>query len=257
MKGHLVSESLSAYLDGEAGAAEARRVSAHLAACAACRGRLEATRRVTAGLRQLAAVAPPPALAAQVRRRLAAGSARGAGSTAPAGGPAGLAARWRSWWLWWSDLPPLPAAFTRPLGVGLAMLVALLLVEHGSGPGAGGMRSRWPDLLGGAGPRAAAGSRPGAAPEFLVSAAFGDAPVGLPQTTSQVAGRVFVLSDGVWVQRGLDASDARGPRARVRARSPEGQALLAKLSDLDVLLADGSPVVLRYQLETLELSNGS
>ncbi len=41
------------------------------------------------------------------------------------------------------------------------------------------------------------------------------------------------------------------------ARSPAGRALLAKFSDLGVLLADGSKVVLRDNRETLELWNGS
>lgn len=83
------------------------------------------------------------------------------------------------------------------------------------------------------------------------------APLFLPQTTSQVAGREFVWTElgtgDVWVQRGLEGEV---PEARVSAQSPQGRELLAKYSDLGLLLADGSRVVLRYGLETVELSKG-
>jgi Putative zinc-finger len=252
MNGHLQSELLSAFVDGETDAAETQSIRSHVATCDACRGRLLATRRVSAALRQVGPVAPPPALAAQLRNRLAdssRASGRGGwnGVAPPRGTPGSgeigaLLDRLRGWWPRWWDLPPLRASFSRPLGIALAVLMAALVVEHHPGPaGRGGAAAGWMRQ-----------------PEFLVSADFGEAPTVLPQTTSQVAGREFVLtSNGVWVQRGLDASDAREPQARVRVRSPEGRALLAKLGDLEVLLADGSPVVLRYQLETLELSNGS
>lgn len=259
MKGHIPSEWLSAYLDGETAPAEAREVAAHLDGCADCRGRLEATRRLVGGLRLLApAVAPPPEVAARLRARIAAtpGRAGDAGDIGGAGeGRGGLPAfpDWRrglrglrslrslAAWLWWRDLPPLRSSFSAPLGVGLALLVTVLLVENGSG---GGLTALYPGM-------------PHARPEFLVSAGFGDAPPVWPQTTSQVAGRVFVLSDDVWVQRGLDAGDASQPRSLVPAHSPAGRALLAKFSDLGVLLADGSRVVMRDNRETLELWNGS
>jgi hypothetical protein len=262
MKGHIPSEWLSAYLDGETAPAEARELAAHLDGCADCRGRLEATRRLVGGLRLLApAVAPPPEIAARLRARIAA-TPGGAGEAGYAGDVGDIGeqqrgagrgsaeqrvARWlrslRSLaaWLWWRDLPPLRSSFSAPLGVGLALLVTVLLVENGSG---GGLTALYPGM-------------PHARPEFLVSAGFGDASPVWPQTTSQVAGRVFVLSDDVWVQRGLDAGVASQPRALVPAHSPAGRALLAKFSDLGVLLADGSRVVMRDNRETLELWNGS
>jgi hypothetical protein len=263
MSRHISSESLSAYLDGETGPAETQTVVSHLAACVPCRARLESARRLVGGLRRLApVVAPPPELAAQIHRRLTAGDA----AAEPGGGRGGFPVPWRrrrtpGWaqtlrtlsslrsWIWWRDLPPLRGSFSRPLGVGMALLVAVLLVEHGSGSG---LASLYPTA-----PRYASSPTARAEPEFLVSEGFGEAPAVLPQTTSEVAGRVFVLSDDVWVQRGLDASDARRPQARVPARSPAGRALLAKFSDLEMLLADGSRVVLRYKLETLELWDGS
>jgi anti-sigma factor RsiW len=264
MSRHISSEGLSAYLDGETAPAETQTVESHLAACEPCRVRLESARRLVGGLRRLApAEAPPPELAARIRRQIAAAASAAAdgrdrfpaplrGLRAPGWAQTLRALRTlrtlrtlRSW-IWWRDLPPLRSSFSTPLGVGMALLVAALLVEHGSGSG---LTSLYPAVP----PSPTARAEP----EFLVSAAFGEAPAVLPQTTSQVAGRVFVLSDDVWVQRGLDASDARRPQARVPAGSPAGRALLAKYSDLGMLLADGSRVVLRYKLETLEIWNGS
>jgi len=245
MSGHISLESLSAYLDGETAPSETRRLEAHLAACAPCSSRLEATRRVVGGLRFLRPAPPPPDLPARLEDRIAAERA-GAGDRR--GGLDRLSSlrslRSVRSWLWWQGLPPLHGSWSaaRPLvTAGLALLVAMLLLQNGeSGVGLG---SPVPKL-------------PHAGPEFLVSEAFGEAPQVLPQTTSEVAGRVFVWSDDVWVQRGVDAGPAGQPRA-VAARSPAGRAMLAKLSDLDVLLADGSRVVLRYNTETVELWNGS
>ncbi|HXO27785.1 MAG TPA: zf-HC2 domain-containing protein [Thermoanaerobaculia bacterium] len=242
MSGHISLESLSAYLDGETAPSETRRLEAHLAACAPCSSRLEATRRVVGELRFLRPAPPPPDLPARLEGRIAA-------ERADAGDQRGGLDRLRPLrfvrsWLWWQGLPPLHGSWStaRPLvTAGLALLVAMLLLQNGeSGVGLG---SPAPKL-------------PHAGPEFLVSEAFGDAPSVLPQTTSEVAGRVFVWSDDVWVQRGVDAGPAGQPRA-VAARSPAGRAMLAKLSDLGVLLADGSRVVLRYNTETVELWNGS
>jgi anti-sigma factor RsiW len=248
MSGHISLESLSAYLDGETGPSETRRLEAHLAGCAPCSSRLEATRRLVGGLRVLRPTPPPPDLPARLQGRIAA--ERAGADDRPGGLDRPVSRLWlrsvrsvRSW-LWWQGLPPLYGSWSaaRPLvTAGLGLLVAVLLLQNGeSGVGLG---SPAPKL-------------PHAGPEFLVSEAFGDAPPVLPQTTSEVAGRVFVWSDDVWVQRGVDPSPAGQPRA-VPARSPAGRALLAKLSDLDVLLADGSRVVLRYNTETVELWNGS
>jgi anti-sigma factor RsiW len=257
MSGHISLESLSAYLDGETGPSETLRLEAHLGACGPCSSRLEAARRLVGGLRVLRPTLPPPDLAARVHGRIAAATDgmgdRPAGLDRPEASRQPWSSRSRRWlrslrslrsWLWWQGLPPLHGSFSpaRPLvTAGVALLVAVLLLQNGeSGPGLGFPAPRLPH----------------AGPEFLVSAAFGEAPPVLPQTTSEVAGRVFVWSDDVWVQRGVDAGPAGQPRA-VPARSPAGRALLAKLSDLGVLLADGSRVVLRYNTETVELWNGS
>ena len=69
-------------------------------------------------------------------------------------------------------------------------------------------------------------------------------------TTSEVAGREFI-----WTEAAGSSGGWRGktPEARVDAGSPQGRALLTRYSDLEFLLADGSPVVLRYNLETVEI----
>jgi Putative zinc-finger len=257
MSRHISSASLSAYLDGEIGPSEEQRLAAHLAACAPCRSRLEATRRLVAGLQRTPPAPPPASLAVQIRERAAAearartpGTARWSRQQPPA--------PWLRRWLrsvrssleyllqpasWWHGLPPLRSSFGAPLSAGLALLVAVLLLQNGESGLMPGLASPYPPM-------------PRARPAFLVSEAFGDAPAVLPQTTSEVAGRVFVWSGDLWVQQGIDPGNAGQPRA-VLARSPAGRALLAKFADLGVLLADGSRVVLRDNFETLELWNGS
>jgi anti-sigma factor RsiW len=246
MSGHISSEALSAYVDGEAGPAEERRLAAHLAACVHCRSRLAATRQLVGGLRYLAPVAPPPELATLIHSRVAAEAAGRAGNAGGTGGPRAWLRLLKTAAWGWQGLPPLRGSLNpaRPLvTVGLALLVAVLLLQNGE---SGGLLPVTPLV-----PRLPRGQ-----PEFLVSEAFGEVPAVLPQTTSEVAGRVFVWSGDVWVQRGVDASPAGQARA-VPARSAAGRVLLAKHSDLGMLLADGSRVVLRYNAETLELWDGS
>jgi hypothetical protein len=198
-----------------------------------------------AGTARTAGIADTAGIASTARNAGIAGAAALAG----AAGIAGAAAQrqWRRWWPRWQgsgELPPRRAAFSTPLAAGLVLLVTLLAAEHGTAPGLGALDPALPHTV-------------RLDPQFKVSELLGEAPVVLPQTTSEVAGRVFVYSDDVWVQRGLDASDVREPRARVPAGSPQGRALLARYGDLAVLIADGSRVVLRDRLGTLELWNGS
>jgi anti-sigma factor RsiW len=230
MSGHLRVEVISAYVDDELSPRRRTVVDGHLENCSSCRERLAGMRSAVGGVRRLEKVAPPPAIAFRVRQEIARRDAR----------PAGFFARLRSS----LSLTTNPALST-PLGMALALLLSVLVFEG---------RGSW------FGPRSLAtdtflnieranGVRP--APEFHVEAAFGD-PLVLPETTSEVAGRVFVLTDNGWVQQGVDG---RAPEARVRLDSAQGRRLLAQLTDLNVLLADGSRVVLLYQLRTLELSS--
>lgn len=69
-------------------------------------------------------------------------------------------------------------------------------------------------------------------------------------TTSEVAGREFVWTEAGWVQRGLEGTV---PAAHVDADSPRGKELLKRYSDLKLLLVEGSPVVLTYGLQTVEI----
>lgn len=69
-------------------------------------------------------------------------------------------------------------------------------------------------------------------------------------TTSEVAGRKFVWTEAGWVQRGLEGEV---PAAHVDANSPRGKELLKRYAGLRLLLVDGSPVVLTYGLQTVEI----
>jgi hypothetical protein len=117
--------------------------------------------------------------------------------------------------------------------MGLALVVGLFAVSHVPG------RDALPD------------PEPGPGQEVVTVNA--GAPLAMLLTTSEVAGREFVWTETSWVQRGLEGET---PVARVDSRSPRGRELLTKYSDLEFLLADGSPVVLRYNLETVEIRNG-
>jgi hypothetical protein len=217
---HLTTEQLSSYLDGEVGSSHAERIEEHLDACPACRVQLESMERLVAGLRRVEPPSLPPVLAAEVRRRIAA---------APES--QGLPSRLH---LLLSDLALRPA-FRTSAAMGLAILFSVFLLSHGLERGR----------------RTAAVLDEPATVVTTVQTYFGQPPLYLPPTTSEVAGREFIWFDGRWIQRGLEGKQ---PEAHVAAESPEGRAMLSKYSDLGFLLADGTPVVLRYRLATVELS---
>jgi hypothetical protein len=120
---------------------------------------------------------------------------------------------------------PVRPALHTAAAMGLALVVGLFTVSH-QGPSA--MAASRPD-------HEDVTVKPGA--EFV-------------PTTSEVAGRTFTWTDNGWIQKGLEGQT---PVARVDAGSPQGRALLTKLSGLQLLLADGTPVVVRYNLETVEI----
>jgi len=68
----LNSELLSAYLDAELGLAETERIESHCLECAACRSCLNALKRISREVGSLGSGAPPAALRAQIRSRVAA-----------------------------------------------------------------------------------------------------------------------------------------------------------------------------------------
>lgn len=225
---HLSSEQLSAYLDGEAAFHESREIEGHLASCADCRDRFDAMQRTVSGVWRLERVAPPPGLSTRVRAEVAA-----VRRPEPAFG--------RSLVSYIFGLPNRPALRTAA-AVALPLVLSLFLLTNGMEHKAG----LEPNLM----------PRPNLV-EIVTVEPVADLPLVLPQTTSQVAGREFVWREvgggDVWVQKGLEGEI---PAARLSAQSPQGRELLAQYSDLGLLLADGSRVVLRYRLETVELSQG-
>lgn len=224
---HLTSEQLSAYLDGEATFTESRQIEGHLAACAACRGRFESMQRTVSGLWRLERAAPPPGLSTRVRAEVAA-----------ARRPERTYARGVVSYLF--GLPNRPVLRTAA-AMALPLVLSFFLFTNGMERNAIEVRVE-----------------PLPAPVEVVTVVPGaDMPPVVPLTTSKVAGREFIwreLGDGkVWVQRGLEGEI---PAARVSAQSPQGRQLLAQYSELGLLLAEGDRVVLRYRLETVELSMG-
>jgi hypothetical protein len=222
---HLSSEQLSAYLDGEAAFHESREIEDHLAACDDCRDRFESMQRTVSGIWRLERVAPPPGLATRVRAEVAARQPE----PAFAGGVVSYL----------FSLPNRPALRTAA-AVALPLVLSLFLFTNGMEHKTALQQSV---LLP---PR-----------EVVTVTPTADLPLVLPDTTSKVAGREFVWREvgggDVWVQRGLEGVK---PAARLSAQSPQGRELLAQYSELGFLIAEGSKVVLRYRLETVELSQG-
>jgi hypothetical protein len=236
MNRHIHTEQLSAYLDSELGVAESRELEIHLRECAECGANLASMRRVLSGLAQVERSAPPPELAQSIRRQTRTQSPRRVEVSLHS---------WRSFFL----LPIQPTLRTS-FAVGLTFVMSVFLVGHGVEQEH--LRKAGVDLDGLAHDLVKA-----AVPQESVKVYFGDeTPLFWPETTSEVAGREFILNDKVlddkvWVQRGLEG---KKPSAHVDARSPEGRRLLTKYSDLGYLLAEGR-VVLRYNTETVELRN--
>lgn len=219
MNRHIATEQLSAYLDAELGLAEMRQLEAHCAACAECGARLASLRRVVAGLGRVERATPPPALRHQIRRQVM--------DEVPAHGIRGALEALR--------LLVFPAGPTlrTAAAMGLALMVGLLGVNHDVG-------------------REALPPREPALGQEVVTVKAGAPPLAMLMTTSEVAGREFLWTESGWVQRGLEWET---PAAHVDSRSPRGRELLTKYSDLEFLLADGSSVVLRYKLQTVEIRN--
>lgn len=213
MNRHVSAEELSAYIDSELGFAEMLKIDAHCAACAECGSQLAALRRVVTGLGQVERAAPPAFLHHQIRRQ------------AMAAPPVGRFRRALESLrlLLFPAQPSLRAA----AGLGLALVVGLY--AYGNIP---------------PGP-------PEPQPRREIVMTYPGAHFDL-QTTSEVAGREFVLTEVGWIQKGLEG---KAPQAHLDSHSPQGRALLTRLSDLDLLLKDGSAVVLRYNLETVEISS--
>lgn len=219
MTRHLTTEQLSSYLDGEVGSRRAQEIEEHIGSCPACRTQLEAMERLVLGLHRMERRSPPPALAQEVRRQIAVAAAT----------PQSVVQRLR---FLLTDFALRPALRTSA-AMGLAIVFSVFLLTQGLGRGHHDAPALDEPTI------------------FTVQTYFGTPPLDLPPTTSEVAGREFILSGDRWIQRGLEG---KKPEAHVAVKSPEGRAMLSKYSDLEFLLADGTPVVLRYRLATVELS---
>jgi hypothetical protein len=219
---HLSTEQLSDYLDSELGFAVAHQLESHCSWCAECAARLESMRRVVAGLGRAGRAVPPPALRQQIRRQVLA--------EPPVYGVRKALGTLRFL------LFPLQPRLRTAAAMGLALVVGLFTFSHQEGSF---LRS---------------GGRAAGPGQEVVTVETGAQGGQVVPTTSEVAGREFLWTDDGWIQKGLVGQT---PVARVDTGSPQGRALLTKFSDLEFLLADGSPVVLRYNLETVEIRNAA
>ena len=110
MSGHVSTETLSAYLDGELEAAEAAPLGAHLDGCAECAARLDSLQSTAATLRQLERPLPPAAVAERLRLQLAAERQRKARP------------------LWWDALLPWRSMQPGMAAAALVFVTALLVM---------------------------------------------------------------------------------------------------------------------------------
>lgn len=214
MNRHATTEQLSAYLDRELGIVELRQLEAHCASCVECNTRLASMRRVVQGLDRVGRAVPPAALRQQIRRQVMVEAA------APANGFRAAFERFRL------HLQALRPTMQTAAAMGLALVVGLFVYSHQE-------------------PRAIAAPQ-----EDVKAGPFDDMPIS--QTTTAVVGgqEYFWTESKGWVQRGLVG---KTPETHVEAGSPQGRALLSRYSGLALLLADGSPVILRSNLGTVEI----
>ncbi len=217
MNRHVSTEQISAYLDAELGYSEIRQIENHCSACPECGARLESMQRVVSGLGQVERAVPPPALRQQIRRQVVA-QPRTPGFTR-------ALSSFRLLFF------PIRPALHTAAAMGLALVVGLFTLHHE----ADRFMAPSPDRPGREEVTVELGAKPG---QLL--------------TTRKVAGRDFIWTDDGWIQEGLAGQT---PVARVDAGSPQGRALLTRYSGLKIMLEDGSPVLLRYDLETVEIRN--
>jgi hypothetical protein len=218
MNRHVSTEQLSAYLDAELGYSEIRQIENHCAACKECGARLDDMQRVVSGLGRVGRAAPPSALRQQIRQQIA------VQPPAPS-----FERAVNAFCMLFFPILPIRSALRTAAVMGLALVVGIVAFRH-----------------------EAEGLPPTPGPGQEVVTVEMGAQVGQLLTTSEVADRQFIWTDDGWIQKGLEGQT---PAAHVDAGSPQGRALLTRYSDLKLLLEDGYPVVLRYDLETVEIRN--
>ena len=215
MNRHVSTVQISAYLDGELGYSEIRQIENHCSACPDCGTRLDAMQRVISGLGRVERAVPPPALRQQIRQQIVA--------QPPTSSISRVLSSFRL--LFFPVRPILRTA----AAMGLALVVGAFASRH--------MIEAIP---------------PPPQPGQEVVTVEPGAQIGQLLTTSEVAGREFIWTDDGWIQKGFEGQT---PVARVDAGSPQGRALLTKNLGIELLLEDGTPVVLRSDLGMVEIRN--
>lgn len=211
MNRHITSEVLSAYLDYEVDLPVRRIVERHLESCEECRSHLVSMQRVVHSLGRVERMAPPLALAAQIRRQAA---------EQP---PLTFWSRCKELFL---DLPRRSEMRTH-LAMAMGLFVCVFLVGHGI------ERQHLENL--------ALQQEPVEDVTYILG---GTSPEAWGNATSEVAGRKFELVDNEhWVEQGVHFEDPVY-YARIDPQSPEGQAFMRRYADLDTLLSGGSTVVM-------------
>lgn len=221
MNRHISIEQLSAYLDSELGAVEKRQLEAHCGACPECGVRLASMQRVVTGLGRVDRVAPPPSLHQQIRRQVV--------QEIPAHGMRRMFQSLRFL------LFPLSPVLRTSAAMGMALVVGLFAVSHGI-----------VDPF----PRPEPVPLPKPVPPPKIEEVTVEPGADWRPATSKVAGRDFLWTEAGWVQLGLEG---KVPAAHVDANSPRGKELLTRYSEIRFLLVEGSPVVLTYNLQTVEI----
>jgi hypothetical protein len=210
MNRHITSEVLSSYLDYEVDLPVRRTVERHLESCEECRSHLVSMQRVVHSLGRVERMAPPLALAAQIRRQVV---------EQP---PLTFWGRCKELFL---DLPRRSEMRTH-LAMAMGLFVCVFLVGHGI------ERQQLEKL--------ALRQEPVEDVTYILG---GTSPEAWGNATSEIAGRKFELVDNAhWVEQGV-RFDHRA-YARIDTQSPEGQAFMRRYADLDTLLSGGSTVVM-------------
>lgn len=210
---HATVELLSAYLDRELVEPEARELEAHLEECRECHVRLQGLRQVVSNLHRLESVEPSPELEQAVARRVAL-----------AGEPLSVLDRVENRLSIFNRQSSILPMF----GVVLALVVFVYLFAVALDQSRRGLIPVvFEDPA-----TAAAGEEAGAADR------------------SELAGRLFLLRDGAWVEEGVS------PEAVSRTLtvdSEAGRELLAAHPELEELARLQDPVILELDGEVIEI----
>lgn len=220
---HATTDLLSAYLDGELSAGDGARIEEHLGRCPSCRAELDSLRRVVDSLRHLERIAPPPALAQHVVRRVALEGTRPS-----------LLARFEDEV---ERLRPRIAILT-PFAVVFALATILYFFAHTLAE----VENRPPTIV----------IPPPEAARAFIEPGAGEATGALIEAVRTAGGRSFRRVGDAWLEADLPADAA--PR-EIAAGSAEAAGLRRTHPWLDEMLADAPEVVLVHEGEPVRVRN--